>query len=234
MASRHAVLLTPAKSSHPRQLLSRQQDAPISLLAATLVDLSASVANKELTGSLSPLDSALTKNRGGGMLWLTCPRLAHPTRMRILPPPTTEESTHGSDHVGKDSPASLLARSFHSLHQECFTTLVQSKRSTLFLKNAGVSPYNSRSGNCSQDTTPKGHFFRPFLSSAYTLFQVPYPVSSFLATHTKTAGCVPTLPILKLAPPPASPPIGFPQSHPLESPRYSIQRACTHRNEARA
>ncbi len=30
-----------------------------------------SVANKELTGSLSPLDSTLTKNRGVGVLWLT-------------------------------------------------------------------------------------------------------------------------------------------------------------------
>src|SRR5882724_593333 len=30
-----------------------------------------SVANKELTGSLSALDSTLTKNRGVGVLWLT-------------------------------------------------------------------------------------------------------------------------------------------------------------------
>jgi hypothetical protein len=27
---------------------------------------------------------------------------------------------------------------------------------------------------------------------------------------------------------------GFPSPHPLKSPRYTIQRACTHRNEARA
>ena len=33
-------------------------------LAATLVNLPASVANKELAGSLSPLNSTLTKNRG--------------------------------------------------------------------------------------------------------------------------------------------------------------------------
>jgi len=126
------------------------------------------------------------------------PRLA--TRMCILSPPTAEEPTHGSDHVGKDSsPASLLARSFHSLHQECFTTLLQSTASALFLKTAGVSPYNFHSGNCSKDTTPKGHFFRPLLSTAYTLFQVPYPVSPLPGTLTKTAGCIPTLPILKLA-----------------------------------
>src|SRR6266481_5841432 len=83
----------------------------------------------------------LQKTGGGG------PRLAHPTRMRILSPPTAEEPTHGSDHVEKDaSPVPLLARSFHSLHQECFTTLLQSTASPLFLKTAGVSPYNSHSG----------------------------------------------------------------------------------------
>ena len=74
----------------------------------------------------------------------------------------------------------------------------------------------------------------PFVSNPYALFHFPYPVSPLLATHTKTAGCIPTPPILKLAPPPGSSPIGFPSSHPLESPRYTIQRTCTHRNEARA
>src|SRR6266446_8592145 len=54
-----------------------------------------------------------------------------------------------------------------------------------------------QSGNCSQDTAPKGHFFRPLLSTASTLFQVPYPVTPLLGTHTKTAGCVPTIPILE-------------------------------------
>src|SRR6266404_9105803 len=62
------VFLTPPKSSHPTQLLSRQQEAPITPLAATLMRYPVSVANKELTGSLSPLDSALTKNRGWGPL----------------------------------------------------------------------------------------------------------------------------------------------------------------------
>src|SRR6266404_2371851 len=137
----------------------------------------------------------LQKTGGGG------PHLAHPKRMPVLSPPTAEEPTHGSDHVGKDSspvpllarsahpirmrilsdhreskdssPASFLARSFHSLHQECFTTLLHPSASALFLKTAGVSPYNSQSGNCSLDTAPKGHFFRPYLSTACALFQVP-------------------------------------------------------------
>src|SRR5216683_5754619 len=41
------------------------------------------------------------------------------------------------------SPAALFARSFRSLHQECFTTLVQSVGSTLFLKTAGMYPNSS-------------------------------------------------------------------------------------------
>jgi hypothetical protein len=48
MCARQVVLLTPAKSSHPGQLLSRQQSAPVSPLAATLTSLPASVANKNL------------------------------------------------------------------------------------------------------------------------------------------------------------------------------------------
>src|SRR6266446_558067 len=66
--ARQLVLLTPSRSSHPTQLLSRQQPAPVSPLAATLMNLPTSVANKRLTQKLSPLDSALTKNRGWGAL----------------------------------------------------------------------------------------------------------------------------------------------------------------------
>src|SRR5260370_16523926 len=89
MPARHAVLLTEhaAKHAHPErasraeasllaaslpipvrftQLLSRRQPASISPLAATLMDLLASVANKRLTAELNPLDATLTKNRGVG------------------------------------------------------------------------------------------------------------------------------------------------------------------------
>jgi hypothetical protein len=48
MCARQVVLLTPPKSSHPIQLLSRQQYAPVNPLAATLTSLPASVANKKL------------------------------------------------------------------------------------------------------------------------------------------------------------------------------------------
>jgi hypothetical protein len=64
MAARQVVLPTPPKSFHPCQLLSRQYIAPVNPLAATLMDLPASVANKRLTAGLTPLDATLTKNRG--------------------------------------------------------------------------------------------------------------------------------------------------------------------------
>jgi len=72
------VLLTPPKSSHPRPLLSRQQSAPISPLAATLMNLPASVANKEFTRYLNPLDATLTKNRGWGSPPCASDKDAHP------------------------------------------------------------------------------------------------------------------------------------------------------------
>ncbi len=68
MLARQVVLLTPPKSPHPSQLISRQQSAPVSPLAATLMDLPASVANKRLTAWLSPLDATLTKTGGWGRL----------------------------------------------------------------------------------------------------------------------------------------------------------------------
>src|ERR1700730_15315163 len=64
MLARPVVLLTPRKSSHPSQLLSRQQLASASPLSATLMNLLASVANKRLTLGLSPLDATLTKAEG--------------------------------------------------------------------------------------------------------------------------------------------------------------------------
>src|SRR5882724_3409981 len=81
-----------------------------------------SVATKELTGKLSPLDATLTKNSGGGGVM----RIRQ--WMRIL-----------SDHrESKDFfPVPLFA---HSLHKECFTTLLQSTASALFLKTAGCIP----------------------------------------------------------------------------------------------
>ena len=50
------------KPSCPRRSLPRQHFGPISPLAATLIDLPTSVANKRLTVRLNPLDATLTKN----------------------------------------------------------------------------------------------------------------------------------------------------------------------------
>jgi len=60
----YTPLLAPRKSSLAAQLPSRQQSAPVSPLAATLMNLPASVANKRLTAELTHLDATLTKNPG--------------------------------------------------------------------------------------------------------------------------------------------------------------------------
>src|SRR6266478_4872140 len=66
MRPRHAVLLTPPKSCHPSQLLSRQYTVRVNPLEATLMCSPVNVASKRLTAWLSPLDATLTKNRGWG------------------------------------------------------------------------------------------------------------------------------------------------------------------------
>jgi len=78
MAARQLVLLTSPDSSHPFQLLSRQQSAPVNPSEATLMILPASVANKRLTLRLSPLNATLTKNPG-----------AHPSSQILLARPAT-------------------------------------------------------------------------------------------------------------------------------------------------
>ena len=50
----------------PRSYLLFQQFPGVSLLAATLMDPLASVANKRLATELTPLDATLTKIRGKG------------------------------------------------------------------------------------------------------------------------------------------------------------------------
>src|SRR6266446_4502011 len=67
MLARQVVHLTPSKSPAPSQLLSRQHFVRVSPLAATLMNLPASVANKRLTAELTPLAATLTKNRGVGV-----------------------------------------------------------------------------------------------------------------------------------------------------------------------
>src|SRR5258706_9481521 len=71
MVARQAVPLTPSESLGLAKLLSGQQLSRLTSLAATLVDSTASVANRRLAARLTPLDATLTKNMGGSRLWLT-------------------------------------------------------------------------------------------------------------------------------------------------------------------
>ena len=113
MCPRHAVLLIPPKSSHPSQFRSRQLSAPVTSLAATLMNLPASVANKRLAAGLTSLDATLTKKRGGG----PCSEVRACQRCNAP-----------------------FIHSFRSLRKECFTTPFDSQGSTLFLKTAGCTP----------------------------------------------------------------------------------------------
>jgi hypothetical protein len=62
------------------------------------------------------------------VLWLT----RNPIRISVL--------SDRRESKDLSSPVSLLALSFRSLHKECFTTLLQSTASALFLKTAGCVP----------------------------------------------------------------------------------------------
>src|SRR5713226_8644564 len=54
----------------------------------------------------------------------------------------------------------------------------------------------SRSRHCDANLVFRPDF-RPFFSYACALLHFPHPLSPLLATHTKTAGCVSTIPILE-------------------------------------
>src|SRR6266852_5047754 len=110
MRPRPAVLLTPPKSSHPCSLLSCQRLAHLTPLAATLMDSSASVANKRLTTGLSPLAATLTKNAGWG---------PHPFRVS-----TFRSKLRRSSRAEIPTGSAFSTSSFHilaSLHP-CFLT----------------------------------------------------------------------------------------------------------------
>ena len=90
MLTRRLVLQTPPKSSHRSQLLSCQHAVRVSPLAATLMNLPASIANKRLTVEISPLDSALTQKQG---------------RVKVNQPPDEGHSCRTT--IGGEGPLSL-------------------------------------------------------------------------------------------------------------------------------
>jgi hypothetical protein len=126
MLARQVVLLTPPKPSHPTQLLSRQHNAPLSPLAATLMDLPASVANKRLMARVSSLDATLTKNRGGG-----CPAFRRPT-------PAAARASLGrrsriTGQVFHRRPSTLVLRKIESiLYPESYCPLGPSRIHSVF------------------------------------------------------------------------------------------------------
>jgi hypothetical protein len=105
-------------------------------------------------------------------------------------------------------PRHLLALCFHTLAHSFALTKNPSPSfsipSALFCRNKGGGGEcvpNFRIQLRFSDLLTSRHsdvprIFSLVFSIAYTLFQVPYPVSPLLATLTKTAGCTPTIPIL--------------------------------------
>jgi hypothetical protein len=108
MSARQEVPLTPPKSSHPTQFLSRQQFTPVSLLAATLMDFPATVANKRLTAGLSPLDATLTKSTGVGAPSFDVPTL-RPSDSSILGPLDLSFSLHALTNAPSRNPFILTS-----------------------------------------------------------------------------------------------------------------------------
>src|SRR4029077_17747028 len=115
MPARLVVLPNRPRPSHPRWLLSRRHRACVSPLAATLMNLPASVANKRLTAQLNLLDATLTKNAGGILF-----------RFRNSPPPTHLSPLHQALSF------QTLAHSFATMRG---STLFLSIAYALFTKN---------------------------------------------------------------------------------------------------
>jgi hypothetical protein len=110
MCVRQVVLLTPARSSHPRPLLSRQYIAPVSPLAATLTNSPVGVVNKRLTAKLTPLAATLTKNRGGAAPPFDVATVAQPTTPGGFPAP--KKKGRGPSPPACPAPFQLLSNSF--------------------------------------------------------------------------------------------------------------------------
>jgi hypothetical protein len=145
MRPRHAVLLAPSKSSRPIQLNYCQYVVRVSSLAATLTALPASVANKELTVGLSPLDATLMKNIGG----------------RVM---VKQRRSGFSDSTFKRPNVPTFQLTVHSLlslfEQRVFKNPFEIRSFRTLSRNCRVYTYNSQLGTHPREyRCPPGSFF---------------------------------------------------------------------------
>ncbi len=158
-------------------------------LAATLMDLPASVANKRLTKELNPLDATLTKNRG------------YPLQAKYLSLSSRSPTFGGSDRRRFNL---QTFRSHSPVGQRLRTGLVVSPnarfdihRSTVDISRAALPRVTEHGSRVTlRPICIPCHYPSCLLTSRANraasifrmLFQVPYPVSLLFATLTKTAG----------------------------------------------
>ena len=111
----------------------------LSPVAATLMDLRASVANKRLTAGLSPLDATLTKNRG----------VPHFKPNIFLSPSASRRSdlqTSGCSSVSQNHPVYFLHLTDSPTQRTLLNSFGINPLCTLFIATEGVPPRNSRLG----------------------------------------------------------------------------------------
>src|SRR5713226_7195393 len=111
-AARQAVLLTPPRFSHPSRLPSRQHLACVNPLAATLMHLPASVANKRITEWLSPLDATLTKNTGYLLQAKSFSLSFSRCSLQLLSVPPSLCGCRSASHLPYPLPSSVSCNSF--------------------------------------------------------------------------------------------------------------------------
>ena len=116
--ARSAVLLTPPRSFHLAELLSRRHCASVSSLSATFTGLVASVANKGLAAPLNPLDATLTKNMGVGAPTFDVRTFRRSdVQTAFSPPATLFHPWHANASANTSSPISIGAKRLRALSE---------------------------------------------------------------------------------------------------------------------
>jgi hypothetical protein len=134
-------------------------------LAATLIDLSVSVANKRFTQNLTPLDATLTKNLGEGSQF--CFSTFQPSNVQTCNDPRPNSFPH--TFLANPHPLNPLLSHSYKNHRE------RGSRSQL------CDLWTLRPA----DIATKLSIVFP---DPYALFHFPYPATPVFATLTKTPG----------------------------------------------